>query len=277
MTTILVVANETLASSALLDAVRERAAKSGATNWIIAAPLARPSSGRVSYDDVARGATQHRVDDMVAQLVGLGLTARGEVMDPDPFSATMDAIGEFHPDEIIISTHPETRSGWLRRDLLERVSGASGLPVTHVVADLDAEGADVTNTLVVANKTAQGSPLVGLLKGKAEEKRHRFIVVVPQSDGPDDARTRLDEVVTELKTAGLDAGGTVGDPDPYTAVMNALSFFKVDEIVISTHPATRSGWLRADLIERVRRATSRPVEHVVVDIERARPTAASRA
>jgi hypothetical protein len=44
--------------------------------------------------------------------------------------------------------------------------------------------------------------------------------------------------------------------------MNALQFFRVDDIVISTLPATRSGWLRADLIERVRRATNKPVEHV---------------
>ena len=55
----------------------------------------------------------------------------------------------------------------------------------------------------------------------------------------------------------------IGDPDPYTATMNALQFFRVDDIVISTLPATRSGWLRADLIERVRSATNMPVEHVV--------------
>jgi len=44
--------------------------------------------------------------------------------------------------------------------------------------------------------------------------------------------------------------------------MNALQFFRVDDIVISTLPATRSGWMRADLIERVRRATRKDVEHV---------------
>jgi hypothetical protein len=36
----------------------------------------------------------------------------------------------------------------------------------------------------------------------------------------------------------------------------------VSDIVVSTLPATRSGWLRADLIERVRKATNVPVEHV---------------
>jgi hypothetical protein len=65
-----------------------------------------------------------------------------------------------------------------------------------------------------------------------------------------------------LRADGLVTAGMIGDPDPYTATMNALQFFRVDDIVISTLPATRSGWLRADLIERVRRATNMPVEHV---------------
>ena len=54
-----------------------------------------------------------------------------------------------------------------------------------------------------------------------------------------------------------------GDPDPYTAITNALQSFRVDDIVISTFAETKSGWLRADLIERVRNATGLNVEHVV--------------
>jgi hypothetical protein len=56
----------------------------------------------------------------------------------------------------------------------------------------------------------------------------------------------------------------IGDPDPYTATLNALELFRVDDLVISTLPDERSGWLRANLIERVRHATSAQVEHVVV-------------
>ena len=44
---------------------------------------------------------------------------------------------------------------------------------------------------------------------------------------------------------------------------NALDFYGIDEIVISTFPETRSGWLRGDLLDRVRTGTSKPVHHVV--------------
>ena len=77
------------------------------------------------------------------------------------------------------------------------------------------------------------------------------------------ARTRLKLVLERLRSEGLLASGTIGDPDPYTAITNALQYFRVDDIVISTFEETRSGWLRTDLIERVRRATGKPVEHVV--------------
>jgi hypothetical protein len=271
---VLVVANETLGGRTLLNHLKERSARGDHPSFVVVAPMARPKAGLVVYDDAARGAAQVRVDDMVHRLRDEGLEAIGDVMDPDPFNAVMDAVGEYAPHEIVISTHPETRSGWMRRDLVERVKEASGLPVEHIVVDLDAEREDVTHTLVVANQTVEGAPLFGLLKGKAAEKVHRFIVVVPQSGGEGhetaEAQGRLDHVLEHMRAEGLTATGAIGDPDPYTAILNALQFYRIDEIVISTHPETRSGWLRNDLIERVRRATAKPVEHVVVDIEAAR-------
>jgi hypothetical protein len=274
MSKVLVVANETLGGRTLLNAVRERFDRGDHPAFVVVAPMARPKAGLVVYDEAARGAAQVRVDDMVHQLQDLGIEASGEVMDPDPFNAVMDAVGEFSPDEVIISTHPETRSGWLRRDLIERVQDASGLPVDHVVVDLDAEREGVVQTLVVANQTVEGAPLFGLLKGKAAEKPHRFIVVVPQTGGEGHdtaaAQERLDHVLEHMRAEGLQGTGAIGDPDPYTAITNALQFYRVDEIVISTLPETRSGWLRNDLIERVRRTTAKPVEHVLVDVEAAR-------
>ena len=70
-----------------------------------------------------------------------------------------------------------------------------------------------------------------------------------------------------LRDSDLLVAGMIGDPDPYTATMNALSTFHVDDVVISTFPATRSGWLRSDLIKRLQGATAVPIEHVVVDLE----------
>jgi hypothetical protein len=197
-----------------------------------------------------------------------GVTAIGDIGDPDPYTATMDAVAEHRPDEIIVSTYPATVSGWLRRDLIERIEQASGLPVTHVVQDIDAEGIPFHVTLVVAAKTASGDELLNALKRDAagSERKTLFIVIVPQEGGEGQhaarARARMAQVIDRLISEGLIAAGMIGDPDPYTATMNALQFFRVDDIVISTLPATRSGWLRADLIERVRKASRRPVQHV---------------
>ena len=97
-----------------------------------------------------------------------GIEADGEVGDPDPYTATIDAVREYHPDEIIISTYPETRSGWLRRDLIDRVRDASGVPVEHVVTDPDTEGLPFKVTLAVANRTASGDELLQALQAKAQ-------------------------------------------------------------------------------------------------------------
>lgn len=266
--TVLVVANETLGGGALIEAVRKRVA-AGDARFVLCVPQNRPRAGLVIYDDAVFDAAQARVDLAVGFVRSEGIEAVGEVGDPDPYTATMDAVHEYRPDEIIISTYPETRSGWLRRDLIERVRQASGLPVEHVIADPDAEGLQFHVTLAVANRTATGDELLETLKARAgdEKERHLFIVVVPQEGGHGQAarraRTRLKLVLDRLHAAGLFASGMIGDPDPYTAITNALQYFRVDDIVISTFPETKSGWLRADLIERVKRSTGKPVEHVV--------------
>jgi hypothetical protein len=266
--TILVVANETLGGQALIEAVRQRGA-AGDARFVLCVPQNRPRAGLVIYDDAVFDAAQARVDLAVGFVRSEGIEAVGEVGDADPYTATMDAVHEYHPDEIIISTYPETRSGWMRRDLIERVRQASGLPVEHVVADPDAEGLQFHVTLAIANRTASGDELLDALKAKAgaDQGRHLFIVVVPQEGGHGQAarraRTRLKLVLDRLHGAGLFASGMIGDPDPYTAIMNALQYFRVDDIVISTFPETKSGWLRSDLIDRVRRTTGKPVEHVV--------------
>src|SRR5919199_2565761 len=195
---ILVVANETVGGRALIEAVRRHAEAAHAQGRpfevMVVCPQNQPKHGHVVFDDSVRAAAENRLRTTIEQLRAVGVEATGEVMDPDPYNATMDALGIFDADEVIISTYPGQRSGWLRRDLIDRVRDASGLPVEHVVVDPDAERAELTRTLVVANKTVGGEPLMGLLRGKAQESPHTFIVIMPQGGAePGDSQERLDD------------------------------------------------------------------------------------
>jgi len=276
MQTILVVANETLGGAALLERIRDHAhAEGGDVRVVICVPRTKPRHGNIIYDEAVYDAAQVRIDLARSVLRAEGIDAIGEPGDPDPYTATMDAAAEYDPDLIIISTFPATSSGWLRRDLIERVSDAAGVPVEHVVADIDNEGLPFKVTLVVANRTASSDPLRETLISKAEgDDRHLFVVVIPQEGGEGlharRARGRLNQVVERLRGDGLFAAGMIGDPDPYTATMNGVQSFRVDDIVISTLPETRSGWMRTDLIARVRKASGKPVEHIAAEA----PTAA---
>ena len=272
MRTVLVVANETIGGKPLIDAVRQHASETE-TRFVLCVPQSSPRAGYVVYDDAVFDAAQARVDLALGFLHSEGITAVGEVGDPDPYAATMDAVREYDPDAIIISTFPEARSGWLRRDLIDRMRHATGMPVEHVITDIENDGLSFHVTLAVANRTASGDELLQALKAKADERadgnrhEHLFIVIVPQEGGDGSAtrraRTRLSLVLGRLREAELTAAGMISDPDPYTATMNALQSFRVDDIVISTFSDTKSGWLRADLVQRIRNASGKPVEHVV--------------
>ncbi|HST33280.1 MAG TPA: hypothetical protein VLJ80_07140 [Solirubrobacteraceae bacterium] len=287
MKEVLVVANRTLGGAKLLEAVRARVAE-GETRFRLVVPQSDPSAGLVIYDEAVRESAQARVDLALELVTAEGIDATGEVGDPDPFLATMDAVAERRPDEIIVSTHPAVSSGWLRRDLIDRIRNASGLPVEHVVVDIEQEGLPFKVTLVIASKTLGGDELLTRLKEKAASGgtqpgglgQRLFVVIVPQPDGsggaPQLARARLATMLDRLHSEGLLGSGMIGDPDPYTAAVNALELFRVDDVVISTLPDQRSGWMRANLIERVQHMTSAPVEHVVVDLQ-ANSTAASAA
>jgi hypothetical protein len=267
---ILVVANQTIGGAKLLDLVRERA-KEPDTSFTLVVPMTRPRSGYVIYDDAVRDSAQVRLDLTLSYLRGEDVVAGGELGDEDPYTATLDAIHEYNPDEVIISTLPSASSGWLRRDLIERIQDTTGVPVTHVVSDMDAEGLPFNVTLVVANVTAGRGTLRARMKEIAAETEDMlFIVVVPLQAHGDGraaavARARLGNTLDRMRREGLLVAGMIGDPDPYTATMNALQFYRVSRIVISTLPVTKSGWMRADLISRVRKAANIEVEHIVAE------------
>jgi hypothetical protein len=265
MAEILVLANETIGGEKLLDAVRARHAQ-GDARFHVVVPQTRPKHGNVIYDEAVRDSAQVRVDLALAFMRDEGIDGAGEVGDGDPLNAAKDAIAEHGISEIIVSTLPAQTSGWMKRDLIEALEGETGLPVTHVVVDLAQEGLPFDVTLVVANQTAAGDALVRKLEQLAEESPRRFIIVVPQDHGEGtavrEARDRLARLLASLERDGIVAAGMIGDPDPYDATMNAVQFFHISEIVISTLPEGRSKWMADKLVERVRNATNKRVEHV---------------
>src|SRR3954451_6086173 len=213
MAHVLVLANETIGGGQLLDAVRERHAR-GDARFFVVVPQSRPRHGNVVYDDVVRDSAQVRVDLALAFMRDEGIEGSGEVGDADPFNAAADAIGAHGIDEIIVSTLPASTSGWMRRDLPERLEVETRLPVEHVVVDLDADGLPFDVTLVLANQTAAGRGLVERLEQLAEEGPHRFIVVVPQDSGDGTAvsaaRERLRPLLPPLRHDRVLAAGQDG-------------------------------------------------------------------
>ena len=268
---ILVIANETTASSTLSDKLRERAADRDALVTVIA-PVSQPSEGYVVYEDTRRAAAGRRLDRTLQTLHQAQIRANGLVVETDPVAAVKDALAQLEPPvtEVIVSTHPRARSGWLRRNVVERIMNAAGdLPVQHVVAEDVGEGAEA-NVLVVANQTLASEPLLERIRARAQRSHASFLVIAPQ--GHDyaqqaEAERRLKRLVTELRADGLDAHGQIAHPDPHTAVMQTVHDERVDEIIVSTFPGQRSGWLRKDLVERLRSDTGLPVDHVVSEQE----------
>lgn len=266
-TSVLVVANETLVGDELVDTLRERAAH-GPVRVAVVAPVNPPREGYVVYRDSRRASASRRLDRVLAWLRLAGIPAHGAVYDDDPLTAVKDVLASEHIDEIIVCTHPETKSGWLRKNLVAEIrKSAGGRPVQHIVSDVS--GRTGANVLVVANETVLGEPLLDRIRVRAEEGPASFLIVCPQSDPArgehPDAERRLRAALSILRSEGLEVHGQIAHPDPFVAAMEAVEDERVDEIIVSTFPGERSGWLRRDLVGRLRSHTDVPVQHVVVE------------
>jgi hypothetical protein len=264
---ILVVANETVVSPALVDLIQQKA-RDSAVYVTVLAPVNQPRQGYVVYYDTRRAAARRRLEKTLELLRSAGIPADGIVVESDPVSALQDAIHQLKPDEIVVSTHPQQKSGWLRRNAVEQMRRVAGaLPFQHVVVDLAAERGQA-NVLVVANQTVLGAPLLDKIRERAQKGPASFLIISPQGESEgsyEGAERRLLRAVSVLRGEGLDIHGQISHPDPFSAVMQTIEDERVDELIVSTFPDARSGWLRRNLLERLRDATKLPIEHVTVD------------
>jgi hypothetical protein len=140
---ILVVANETVAGERLREEIRSRSEGYEEQVFVVCPALNSPLRHWASDEDGARLQAQERLNASLARLRETGVDARGEIGDAEPLQAMEDALRLFGADEIIISTHPEGRSHWLEKGIVEGARERFAVPITHVVVDLEAEHQEV--------------------------------------------------------------------------------------------------------------------------------------
>ncbi len=263
---VLVVANETVDAVTLREALKAH----GDVHVTVVSPVNEPRRGYVVYTDTRRASARRRLERALGHLRDAGIPADGYVVEADPAAAVRDALAQLEPppDEILVSTHPEEKSGWLRRNVVDQIRAAAGeVPVEHLVSD--AGSSSEKNVLVIANETVVGEPLLEKIRERAAAGPASFLLVSPQSDPnaaehPEAAR-RLKRALAQLRGEGIDVHGQVAHPDPFSAALEAVHDERVDEIVVSTFEPLSSGWLRKGLVERLRKETGLPVEHVIVE------------
>jgi len=140
---ILVIANETVAGGTLHAMIKQKS-EGYRENVLVVAPIQPSPLQHIASDEgPGRQVAQKRLDTSLAKLRQEGISARGHIGDADPLQSIEDALRTFGPDEVIISTHPEGRSHWLERGIVEGARDRFAVPITHVVVDLDADRSEV--------------------------------------------------------------------------------------------------------------------------------------
>jgi hypothetical protein len=136
---VLVVAHQTAATPALLDAVRARARSGPATFHLVVPRQAHGIHKVVDPQDASEEEAKRVLELALPKLSeAAGDPVTGSVGDPEPLSAIQDAVNLGDFDEIIISTLPRRISRWLKLDLVSKTRGL-GLPITHVEASSRAQ------------------------------------------------------------------------------------------------------------------------------------------
>jgi hypothetical protein len=265
---LLVFLNEVAGGRKLLQAVRERQGQ--ISGVVVAAPQNQPSVGQLIDTDEVREAARARVEVTMAVLSEFGIESIGEVLDPESSLALDDAVRAHRPGEVLFSSLPDSRFGFMRRDLVEWVRDRiePEVKLTHIPVRIEEDAIrwDLNHTLVVATKTVAAPDLVNRMKDRANVRPHRFTIVCPRAEDVSEAQVVRDlaSTLAELYRSEIDATGQPMSPDPFSAVKNAIEHYRIDDILISTYAGERSQWLEEDLIGRVRDITEKSVEHIEV-------------
>ncbi|HET9759025.1 MAG TPA: amino acid permease [Nocardioidaceae bacterium] len=136
---IVVLANQTMEDGALHDALHRIQGSEQAEYFVVvpANPVDTGDAEREGAAFVWEAATRsagQRLEQTLETLRNQGLTVDGELGDYRPLVALDKAVREFRPDHVVISTHPEDRSTWLRHGVVADAREKYDVPIQHVVA-----------------------------------------------------------------------------------------------------------------------------------------------
>jgi GABA permease len=137
---VLVLANETVNGDELLDELRA-IDRTRRAEYYVSVPANPIDTGQAMHQGAVYiwpatiEAAQARLDRTLEILRSEGLRADGALGNYKPLKALADAVAQFQPDRLVICTHPEDRSAWLRYDVVDRARETYDLPVTHVVVE----------------------------------------------------------------------------------------------------------------------------------------------
>ncbi len=138
---ILVLANQTIESDDLHEALH-RIDGSDEAEYFVVVPANPVDTGDADREgaafvwQAARRTAGERLQSTLTTLRDQGLTVDGELGDYRPLIALDKAMREFRPDHVVISTHPEDRSTWLRHGVVADAREKYDVPVEHVVTGL---------------------------------------------------------------------------------------------------------------------------------------------
>ena len=135
---LLVVANETVESPTILDAILASTDEMSEVMVVVPALNTRLRHWMSDHDH-ARIAAEQRLIRRLDALRDAGVVAEGCIGDADPLLAMRDILIVFPADEIIIATHPERRSNWLARRLPEEARATFPQPIRHIVVETAVE------------------------------------------------------------------------------------------------------------------------------------------
>jgi len=132
--------------------------------------------------------------------------------------------------------------------------------------------------LVFLNEVAGGRKLLGSVRERIDAGAERVAIVAPQNQPvagqivdrdelQDAARSRIEVTQAVFAEFGIEAEGSVMDPDPLLALDDAIRAYEPAEVLLSCLVESRYGLMRRDLVEWATGHFEAPITHVPVRID----------